>query len=72
MPIFEYKCTNCGSFFEALVNSSTERDVVCPECGGKELSKQFSTFAASTRSPGKPDQPSCPSGTCGTGMCPYQ
>lgn len=50
MPIFEYRCKNCGAFFEAIVSGSTTPE--CPTCHGAELEKQLSVFAvgASTSS----------------------
>ena len=43
MPIFEYKCSDCGKQFETLVRSGTQP--VCPACGGSYLAKQLSVFA---------------------------
>jgi putative FmdB family regulatory protein len=45
MPIYEYICDKCGKAFEVLVASAASKSD-CPECGSKELSRQFSTFAA--------------------------
>ena len=40
MPIYEYRCKDCGKEFEALVRKS---DVpACPSCQGTELERQFS------------------------------
>jgi putative FmdB family regulatory protein len=44
MPLFEYTCRGCGHRFEAFVTAS--RSAACPDCGSRELEKQFSTFAA--------------------------
>jgi putative FmdB family regulatory protein len=42
MPIFEYKCGQCGHTFEALVNvSGADMDLSCPACGSTECEKQF-------------------------------
>jgi putative FmdB family regulatory protein len=59
MPIYEYVCQDCGSAFEALVNSSKVKSA-CPECGSKVLTRRFSTFAAHG---GEPKTP-CRGGTC--------
>lgn len=40
MPIYEYRCDDCGSTFEALVRGN--RTVTCPQCGGSALSKLLS------------------------------
>ena len=36
MPIFEYRCRECGEKFEAIVNSASSR-TVCKHCGSKKL-----------------------------------
>lgn len=36
MPIYEYKCEDCGTEFEQIVKfSSREEDQTCPECEKK-------------------------------------
>ena len=70
MPIYEYKCQDCGSRFEKLIRRSAEvGDLECPSCGQKHLSQELSTFAA--HSSGKPaEMPACPGGRCSNpGMC---
>lgn len=67
MPIFEYKCTQCGFVNEALVKSASAKGPACPKCGEKKVEKQFSSFSAVV----KEDTPatqcqSCPS----AGACP--
>ncbi len=35
MPMYEYKCDDCGEKFEAIART-TEKDIVeCPKCGKK-------------------------------------
>ncbi len=41
MPIYEYKCTKCGSHLEKLQKASDEPLTECGECGGR-LEKQWS------------------------------
>jgi len=41
MPIYEYKCQQCGSHFERRQNISDQPLTKCDECGGK-LEKQWS------------------------------
>ena len=71
MPLYEYKCEECGTLFEKLV-SHAESQVVCIQCQSKRIKKQFSVFAASV-SHGRPgDTPSSPCGSCespGRGQC---
>ncbi|MEP7039771.1 MAG: FmdB family zinc ribbon protein [Acidobacteriota bacterium] len=41
MPIYEYKCLDCGSHIEKMQKASDEPLRVCEKCGGK-LEKQWS------------------------------
>lgn len=46
MPLFEFKCTECGAVFEYLVRSSrTSQEIICPACKSKETEKLLSGFA---------------------------
>jgi len=40
MPIFEYKCSDCGSVFEKLVRGSDP--VTCPACNSANVAKMIS------------------------------
>jgi len=46
MPIYEYKCSNCGKISEFLELSAVSEVKKCAHCGSDELEKQFSTFSA--------------------------
>ena len=37
MPIYSYKCINCGLIFEKFQNSSNNGKVYCSECGSEAL-----------------------------------
>lgn len=41
MPIYEYKCSECGAHVEKMQKVSDEPLTVCENCGGK-LEKQWS------------------------------
>jgi putative FmdB family regulatory protein len=65
MPLFEYACRGCGHRFEYLTRAN--QAPACPSCEGRDLERQLSVFAVSTKSgsgaaafetPG-------PCGTCG-------
>jgi putative FmdB family regulatory protein len=43
MPIYEYRCQNCGHRFEKLVRTSNQ--AVCPACDGARLERLLSAFA---------------------------
>lgn len=71
MPIYEYRCEDCGSKFEKLVRRTGD-GVECPSCGKAHLARQLSTFAAHAN--GKPQSApqagGCPAGMCATpGLC---
>lgn len=67
MPIYEYKCQDCGNRFEKLVRRSADADALeCPSCGQKHLTQELSVFAAHAGGTKTADGPMCPSG----GMCP--
>lgn len=34
LPLYAYRCTQCGHKFEKIQNFSAEPEVVCPKCGG--------------------------------------
>ena len=40
MPTYQYSCTECGYFFEAVQSFSDDSLTVCPECSGR-LRKVF-------------------------------
>ncbi|MBL4671745.1 MAG: zinc ribbon domain-containing protein [Arenicella sp.] len=41
MPIYQYKCTDCGQGLEALQKMSDAKLVDCPECNTPTLKKQL-------------------------------
>ena len=34
MPLYAYRCTNCGHRFEKIQSFSSEQELVCPVCQG--------------------------------------
>ena len=48
MPMYEFKCRKCGDNFEELATMAEVEagEVVCPECGSKQVDRQMSTFAS--------------------------
>jgi len=43
MPIYQYRCQECGKVSEFLILSSTENKVlICQGCGGQNLEKLIS------------------------------
>jgi putative FmdB family regulatory protein len=35
LPLYPYRCTQCGHSFEKIQSFSDEPETVCPKCGGK-------------------------------------
>jgi len=58
MPIFEYKCRDCGHKFEVLVYSGDTK-ITCEKCGSENSDKLMSCFAGAGK-----DSTSAPS--CGS------
>lgn len=45
MPIYEYRCDECGKKSSALLPSFSSPDPACPHCGKPGLHRLVSTFA---------------------------
>ena len=70
MPIFEFRCSECGHIFEKLfVSSSEETTLACPRCGCESLDRVVSrtNYAVGGGSGGK--GPSMTANTCRSGSC---
>jgi len=66
MPIFEFRCLECGDLFEKLFITSDEKvDLVCPECQSMSLERVVSrtNYAVGVKSVGK--QPKITTKSCG-------
>jgi putative FmdB family regulatory protein len=63
MPIFEYRCEDCGHRFEAILFGQQQPE--CPKCHTQKLEKQISTFAVSTSGSSNP----LPTMGCGQTNC---
>ena len=45
MPIYEYRCSDCETNFEKLVQSMFSQEAItCPQCGGQHVKKAVSLF----------------------------
>jgi putative FmdB family regulatory protein len=42
MPIYDYKCSNCGQELEIIQKFSDKPKTLCPNCGEESLTKQIS------------------------------
>lgn len=63
MPIYEYRCDECGAKFEKFVRlASRPVEAICPACNSRDVSKAFSTFGTagfSTRGSAAVTSPAC-------------
>ncbi len=76
MPIYAYKCSQCGHAEDVMQKMSAEPLTVCPQCGQATFSKQLTAagfqlkgsgyYATDFKNP--PAEPAAPA--CGTGACP--
>jgi putative FmdB family regulatory protein len=62
MPIYEYKCKDCGEIFDFLVIKKSEKPK-CKKCGSVNLEKHFSAFGV-RKGDSSSGSSSCPTGTC--------
>lgn len=58
MPIFEYRCTDCGHVTEYLEAADAEGEHACESCGGTGTEKGFSKFSARV-APDASEAPAC-------------
>jgi putative FmdB family regulatory protein len=47
MPIYEFKCHDCGAPFETLVMGFSTDGIECPACKSENIKKEMSSFAVS-------------------------
>jgi putative FmdB family regulatory protein len=45
MPVYEYRCGECGEQFELFLRSAMQKAApTCPKCGSSEVEKAVSLF----------------------------
>ncbi len=72
MPILEFRCAKCEAVSEELVLAGDVASTpVCPKCGGQEMSRLLSTFAAGHAQGSAADLGGCatPQACGNAGMC---
>jgi putative FmdB family regulatory protein len=53
MPLYEYRCTNCGEEFEKMVRlSEADQNPTCPACQSQDTWKKISSVAFLGKSSG--------------------
>lgn len=56
MPIFDYKCQECGEVSEIFVNQADNKSIICPICGSEKMERLISAsylLQTETRAPGR-------------------
>jgi putative FmdB family regulatory protein len=52
MPIYDFKCRECGKVAEKLVRNSDNKKIICPDCGSGNMEKLISSsYLVKTASP---------------------
>ena len=67
MPVYEYKCAECGVVTEFLESASNRKKHECPDCGNEDMQKMMSVFAPMAKQRGAGGK--CDS--CPEHKCPY-
>jgi putative FmdB family regulatory protein len=44
MPIYEFKCKECGAEYEDLVSLKDDKFPACPSCNSSKVEKKMSVF----------------------------
>jgi putative FmdB family regulatory protein len=45
MPIYDFKCTRCGTVSDIFVRDDNLDSVRCPNCGSSDIKKLFSSIS---------------------------
>lgn len=46
MPIFDFKCQECGYKFDLMISNANKDQAKCPQCGAEKLQQLLSSFSA--------------------------
>jgi len=65
MPLFEYRCKECGHLTEFLEKADAQGEHPCEQCGSTKTGRVLSAFAV-----GKGGSSGSAGGSCPTGTCP--
>jgi putative FmdB family regulatory protein len=64
MPLFEYRCKECGHVTEFLEKADAKGKHKCEQCGSTKTDKILSAFAVREGGTSGSARSSCPTGTC--------
>ncbi len=59
MPIYEYRCLNCGELNEFLVGVGKEEELKCKKCSRRDLTRLLSIANVSSSHPSARDGECC-------------
>lgn len=59
MPIYDFKCGECGSVSEVFLRDGDLGKARCPDCGSPKMEKLLSTFQTISRSGNPPGTTCC-------------
>ena len=66
MPIYEYRCRECGGDFEKYVATAATA-IACPSCQSDHVMRKLSVFGLKTESAGSVASMPSAGGCCGGG-----
>ncbi len=72
MPIYEFRCEQCGTQFEELTSSTASTQVRCHQCNSRRVKRLLSAFAVGGDGDAARPVEAGPCGACGAsqrGMC---
>lgn len=75
MPIYEFECNDCKCVFERMCKMDESlKSIKCQHCGGSNIKRLISTFAAHVKEDGgrskePPPKPECMG--CNNKDCPH-
>ncbi len=70
MPIYEFKCSDCGTVSEVLVRRADDQGAGCTHCGSVSMEKLISASYIVKMSASEPSTPCCDmQDDCDTSAC---
>lgn len=68
MPIFEFRCMECGEIFEKLfIHSDEEADLCCPHCRSESIERVVSKSSYAMGASGEGGRTNITTKSCGQG-----
>ncbi len=71
MPLYEYRCSDCGKVQEFLETRSEAQPHACPSCGSQPMERIFSAFGVEVGRGASSGPSPCAGGGCSGGSCPF-